>query len=265
MRLAPRKLKIFLSYLCIGLYSWLSAQNIPPKPHILYPVYDQVGLLTPQEKEVLNDKLIKFSDSTSTEIEVIILPNTGGEDINYLAAQYGEKWKIGQKGINNGIVFLITTEDHRMSIQQGRAVEQYLTASTAGQILDYLVAPFFKEKQWYKGIDSGTSAIMEAVQGKFKAPKKDIDPSEGNIYAYFFLILIVLIILIAMDKGGRNGGSRPDDDQDTSLSRRGRSVFPRGIFFPGSSGGFGGGSSGGGFGGFGGGGSFGGGGASGSW
>ncbi|AQX04890.1 methanol dehydrogenase [Elizabethkingia meningoseptica] len=260
-------LKLFFAYLFLGICSWLSAQNIPAKPDILYPVYDKVGLLTPQEKDALNNKLIKFADSTSTEIEVIILPNTGGEDVNFLAAQYGEKWKIGQKGVNNGVVFLIATEDHTMSIQQGRAVEQYLTASTAGQILDYLVTPSFKQGQWYEGIDRGTTAIMEAVQGKFKPQKKVTQQKGGNSSTFIILIFIIIIVIIIMNQGGRGGGR--NDDDDVTLSRRGRSIFPGGIFFPGGfgGGGFGGGggSSGGGFGGFGGGGSFGGGGASGGW
>lgn len=262
-------LKLFFTYIFIGFYSFLSAQNILPKPDILYPVYDKVGLLTQQEKDALNNKLIKFADSTSTEIEVIILPNTSGEDVNYLAARYGEKWKIGQKGVNNGVVFLIATEDRTMSIQQGRAVEQYITASTAKQILDYLVTPSFKQGQWYNGIDRGTSAIMEAVQGKFKPQKKAPEEKRGNSSSFLILIFIIIIVIIVMNQGGKGGGGRyDDDDDDVTLSRRGRSIFPGGIFFPGGFGGgsFGGGSSGGGgFGGFGGGGSFGGGGASGGW
>jgi uncharacterized protein len=79
--------------------------------------------------------------------------------------------EIGQKGVNNGVVFLIATEDRTMSIQQGRAVEQYITASTAKQILDYLVTPSFKQGQWYDGIDRGTTAIMEAVQGNLSLRK----------------------------------------------------------------------------------------------
>ena len=100
-------LKLFLAYIFIGFYSLVSAQNIPPKPDILYPVYDKVGLLTQQEKDALNNKLIKFADSSSTEIEVIILPNTGGEDVNYLAARYGEKWGIGQKELIMVSFFLL--------------------------------------------------------------------------------------------------------------------------------------------------------------
>lgn len=269
-----RSLKIVFSFLLICLYSIVSAQyTIPEKPKILYPVYDEAGLLTQQEKDQLNDKLIKFSDSTSTEIEVIIIPSTKGEDINFLATMFGEKWGIGQKRVDNGVVFLIATEDREMAIQQGRAVEKYLTASVAGQIIDYIVAPNFKQGLWYEGINRGTSAIMETVQGKFKPlVTQSNDSGDGSgvltIMIIAFVIFIILIIIIK-NKGGGGGGGFNDDD-DVIITRRGRRNYPGGFFpFPGSfgGGGFGGGSSGGGggFGGFGGGGSFGGGGASGGW
>ena len=102
----------------------------------------------------------------------MIISSTKGEDINFLATKFGQKWGIGKKGVDNGIVFLIATEDRTMSIQQGRAVEQYLTASVAGHILDYLVTPNFRKGNWYEGINQGTDAIIEAVQGKFQKKKK---------------------------------------------------------------------------------------------
>ena len=263
MRLRSLKLLLFLF---IGCFQWISAQyNIPEKPKILYPVYDEAQLLQENEKQLLNDKLIKFEDSTSTEIEVIIIPSTKGEDVNFLATMFGEKWGIGKKSKDNGVVFLIATEDHTMSIQQGRNVEQYLTASVAGQILDYIVTPNFKQGQWYEGINRGTSAIMEAVQGKFKPdPKASSDDGDVSMFEIIFIVIIILIILSFLSK---NNGGNNDDDDDVIISRRGRRNYPGGFFFPGSfgGGGFGGGSSGGGFGGFGGGGSFGGGGASGGW
>ncbi|SFH86416.1 uncharacterized protein SAMN05443292_0481 [Halpernia frigidisoli] len=259
-------LKRFLTFLLIGFSLLISAQNVAKKPAVLYPVYDEAGVLNAQEKETLNQKLIKFSDSTSTEIEVVIIPTTGGQDVNFLATMYGEQWGIGQKGVDNGVVFLIATDDHTMSIQQGRAVEQYLTASVAGQIMDYLVTPAFKQNQYFTGIDRGTTAIMEAVQGKFKPIKK---PEKKEGLSYFQIMLIVFVIIFLFNFLKNKGGGNNDDD-DVGLSRRGRRNYPGGFFpFPmgggGFGGGFGGGSGGGGFGGFGGGGSFGGGGASGGW
>ena len=194
---ASLKRFVFALFLIFGLFS--KAQLVPEKPAVLYPVYDKANLLSESEKDALNQKLIKFSDSTSTEIEVIILPTTGGEDVNYLATMYGQKWGIGQKGVDNGIVFLIATEDHTMAIQQGRAVEQYLTASVAGQILDYLVTPSFKKGEWYNGIDRGTSAIMEAVQGKFKPIVKKQNKDGGISIGSLVLIVIIIIILISIN------------------------------------------------------------------
>ena len=268
-RMRLPSLKIFLSLLFLGLNIFVFAQQVPAKPAVLYPIYDQANLLNATEEEMLNQKLIKFADSTSTEISVIIIPTTGGEDVNYLATMYGEQRKIGQKGVDNGIVFLIATEDHTMSIQQGRAVEQYLTASVAGQIMDYIVTPNFKQGLWYEGINRGTTALMEAVQGKFKPLAKDPDQGEGlSPFQILMIAFFVFSIISFLFKGGGGSGGNHDDD-DVILSRRGRRTYPGGFFpFPGSfgGGGFGGGSGGGGgFGGFGGGGSFGGGGASGGW
>lgn len=263
---ASLKRYIVALFLIFGLFS--KAQLVPEKPAVLYPVYDKANLLSESEKDALNQKLIKFSDSTSTEIEVIIIPTTNGEDVNYLATMYGEKWGIGQKGVDNGVVFLIATEDKTMSIQQGRAVEQYLTASVAGQILDYIVTPSFRKGEWYNGIDRGTSAIMEAVQGKFKPIVKKQQKENGLSVGSVIAMIVIVVILISIFNSNNRGGGNYDDD-DVTLSRRGRRRYSGGFFpFPGSfgGGGFGGGSSGGGgFGGFGGGGSFGGGGASGGW
>ncbi len=266
MRLLSRNLLFTLLFLACSLV--LRGQQVPPKPALLYPVTDEVSLLTEAEKQQLNQKLIRFSDSTSTEIAVIIIPTTGGEDVNYLATMYGEKWQIGQKGVDNGIVFLIATDDHTMSIQQGRAVEQYLTASVAGQIMDYIVTPNFKRGLWYEGINRGTTALMEAVQGKFQPLAKEGSGEEGLTPLQMLMVAFFVLMILSMLFKNRGGGGGGGDD--VILSRRGRRSYPGGFFpFPGSfGGGFGrggGGFGGGGFGGFGGGGSFGGGGASGGW
>src|SRR5690606_3334192 len=137
---------------------------------------------------------------------------------NYLATMYGEKWGIGEKAQDNGIVFLIATEDRKFSIQQGRGVERYLTASVTGQILDYLVTPSFKQGLYYEGINRGTTALMEVVEGKFKPiantySKGGVSPFKIVLIAFFiFMVLSVLF----KNKGG---GGRNDDVDDVILSR----------------------------------------------
>lgn len=247
--------KIFFFLLCFS-GIWTMAQfKVPEKPNTIYPVFDKAKLLDTSQEMRLNQKLIAFHDSTSVEIAIVVLPTTNGEDINFAAAQLGNEWKIGKKGKDNGIVLLIATEDRKIAIQQGRDVEKYLTASVAGQIIDYLITPQFKKGNYYQGLNVGTDALMEAVQGKYKPDKKSDTNDNESVIA--ILIIIMLIVVVSYLKA--------NDDDDFTLSRSGKRRYGGGFFpFPGS---FGGGSSrsGGGFGGFGGGGSFGGGGASGGW
>lgn len=244
--------------LFLGFTFWVNAQFVVPKaPSIIYPVYDEVGMLSTQEKENINQKLIAFHDSTSVEILVAIIPTTHGEDINFAASQIGNAWKVGKKGKENGVVLLIAFEDRKISIQQGRDVERYLTAAVTGQIIDYLITPSFKKGNYSQGINAAVNAIMEAVQGKYEM--KPSDKEEDISWVAVFLIFIGIIILLSLF--GNNGGG-------TIITGSGRTRYGGG--FGGFSGGFGGGSFGGGsssggFGGFGGGGSFGGGGASGGW
>lgn len=262
--------------LLLGMVHLAKAQfKVPAKPAVLYPVYDATGILTASEKDALNKKLIAYNDSTSVQIQVVILPTTNGEDVNFAAWEIGEKWGIRNKEVKNGIVFLIAKDDRTMSIQQGRDAEGALTASVAGQILDLLVTPAFKKGDFYQGIDAGTTGIMDSLAGKFKPLKKKDSPQKNkrfSISPIFIFLIILLIIFLFRGGGGRN--NRNDDDDDYILTKRGRRRYSGGFFpFPGTfgGGGFGSGSggfgSGGGFGGFGGGGSggFGGGGASGSW
>lgn len=257
-----KKLVLFFALL-LGLVSQAQLK-IPEKPSFIPPVIDSTNTLSSQEKEDLYKKLKIYSDSTSSEIFVMIVSTTQGEDINRYATDLGQKWQIGQKGKDNGIVLLIAKDDRKMSIQNGYGVEHLLTDALSRRIIETVIKPRFKQGQYYEGIDEGTNAIFKVLKGEFKNDKSD---DGGSILPILLVILFVVIFIILASKNKGNSGNSggfggPDLGDIIILSRMGRgSGFGGGSF----GGGFGGGSSGGGFGGFGGGGSFGGGGASGSW
>ena len=83
--------------------------EIPEKPSFIHPIMDldKTGTLTESETQQLYQKLKNYSDSTSTEVLVIIVKTTQGEDIARYATDLGQKWQIGQKGKDNGIILLI--------------------------------------------------------------------------------------------------------------------------------------------------------------
>ena len=81
--------------------------TIPDKPQKQTSVYDYINLLSPSQSNALEQKLVKYSDSTSTQIVVAIISSTEGENINYLGAQWGQKWGIGQADEDNGVLVLL--------------------------------------------------------------------------------------------------------------------------------------------------------------
>jgi uncharacterized protein len=246
--------------------------QIPEKPQVQTSVYDDktVDLLPTSQEKALEQKLIRYSDSTSTQIVVAIIPSTNGEDINYLGAQWGQKWGIGQADKDNGILILLAKNDRKIAISTGYGVEGSLTDAMSKRIIENSILPEFKNGNFYGGLDRGADVIFQVLNGEFKE-ERTFENGGGFPFGSFLPFIIFFVILIILSSrnrrnGGGSGGKRSSglDLWDIIiLSNMGRSGRSGGGF--GSGGSFGGGSSGGGFGGGFGGGGFGGGGASGGW
>tara|TARA_Y100000815_G_scaffold224700_1_gene212020 strand:+ start:326 stop:1165 length:840 start_codon:yes stop_codon:yes gene_type:complete len=252
--------------------------NIPPVPKEQTSVYDEIGLLTPTQKNNLEQKLIRYSDTTSTQIVIATISSTKGEYINYLGAEWLTKWGIGQADKDNGILILLAKDDRKIGINTGYGIEHLLTDAMSKRIINNEIIPYFKRNDYYGGLNRATDAIFEVMQGEYQGTRQGGSSNGFPVGVVIVLLFFFIIFIIALTKkrgGGKggNGGNRSDDSRSLLeaiiLSNMGRGSYSRGS----SSGGFGGwgGSSGGGsfggggFGGGFGGGSGGGGGASGGW
>lgn len=262
MRLFLQKYKILFVLIAIAFFSEsVSAQyEIPPIPSVQTSLYDYVNLLTPSQKTELENKLIRYADSTSTQIVCIIIGSTNGEDISMLGAEWGQKWGIGQKGEGNGIVITLAKDDRKVDINTGYGIEYRITDLMSERIINRIMIPEFKNENYYAGLDKGSDAIFAALNGEFKEDR-DFGKKDSGKFPFFIIFVFIIIILALIRKGGKGGkggggGSLLDIIVLSSLGRGG---------FGGGGGSFGGGGSGGGFGGGFGGGGFGGGGASGGW
>ena len=244
--------------------------QIPDVPKEQTSVYDDasVNLLSTDQEKVLEQKLIRYSDSTSTQIVIAIINSTKGEDINFMGAQWGQKWGIGQAKKDNGILILLAKDDRKIAINTGYGVEGSLTDLMSKRIIENVILPQFKQGDFYGGLNKGTDAVFQVLNGEFKEDH-DFSNQDGFPFDTFLPFIIFFVILIILSNrnrkngGGKSGGRKRGIDllDVIILSNMGRSGRSRGSF---GSGGFGGSSSGGFGGGFGGGG-FGGGGASGGW
>jgi uncharacterized protein len=217
-------------------------------------------VLTPDQRETLERKLVAYDDSTSTQIAVITVETTGDYDIQEVALKYLRTWGIGNAKTNNGIVLLAAIKDRKIRIETGYGMEGSIPDITAKAIIDHEIVPNFKADNYYRGFDEATDAIIKAAAGEYKAPagyRKNKPGAKGS--ALIIFIIMGILILLISGRGGKGGGGGGDF--------LGGMILGSLLGGSGRSGGFGGGgwsSGGGGFGGFGGG-SGGGGGSSGSW
>ncbi|WP_406825384.1 TPM domain-containing protein [Pedobacter sp. KACC 23697] len=253
--------KIFLLSLFSLLFTFAFAQDFPEKPNTL--VNDYANVLPADQKQALENKLVTFNDSSSTQIAIAILKSIGDYDINEYAVELGRKWGVGQNGKNNGIMIVVAVGDRKISIQTGYGLEGALPDIYAKRIIDNDIKPNFKAGNYYAGLDEATTSIIKYTRGEYKNDNPKASSKKGGSGSIVIIIIIVIVIIIIMRKGG-GGGSEVIGGRGAS-----NALFWAMLFGSGggrSSGGWGGGSSGGGggFGGFGGG-SFGGGGSSGSW
>jgi uncharacterized protein len=248
------------------------SQEIPEKSGTL--VTDYTNTLSASDKANLENKLVAYNDSTSTQVAVVIMRSTGDYDINQYGVELLRKWGIGSKEKNNGVLILVAIEDRKMSIQTGYGAEGALPDIVTQQIIQNDMKPRFKESDYYGGLNAATDDIIKAMKGEYKADARKVKgKNDGSPVGFIIIIVVVILIIIFRKRGGGGGGRIIGSRGGASpfwwflagnlLGGGGRSSGSDWGGFSGGGGGWGGGG-GGGFGGFGGG-SGGGGGSSGSW
>jgi len=257
---------IALLFLFLISFTHLFSQEIPARPNPPRLVNDFSGILSEQEAAELEKTLVDFANQTSTQIVVVSVKSLEGYDISDFAFQIGEKWGVGQKGKDNGVVIVVkpkTLEGKgQVFVAPGYGLESVIPDAVANRdIVDNEMIPRFKQNDYYGGLANGINVIMSLAKGEYTAEayQKNVKSNKGG-GSPFFLLILLFFVIIPIFRGRRRrffntGGSLPFW---VAMGMMGSNHSSH----SGSFGNFS--SGGGGFGGFGGG-SFGGGGAGGSW
>ena len=243
-----------LFYLLVVLSSLnVQAQfTIPKVPSLQTSVYDYADVLNTEDEKALEIKLIRYADSTSTQIVLITIEDLKGEDIGILTPRWGQEWGIGGSEQNDyGVIILFSKNDRKIWISAGYGVEDRLTAGITGELTRNVMIPEFKLGNYYSGFDKGSDAIFEILKGKYKGTRKE----KGSALPFILVIAFVVLLLFLASKGNKGGGNfRGGSGLDlgdiiilSSLGRGNGGFGGGGSFGGGSSGGFGGGFGGGGF------------------
>lgn len=255
-----KKMLLGTILLCLS----FSVQALEVPPHNGKFVVDNGNFLSRSAEMTLNSELAALNQKDGTQILVLTIDSLERDSLEDFSMRVAEAWGAGEATNDNGVLLLVSKKDRIMRIEVGYGLEGVLTDLLSGRIIDYEIAPYFKQNQYEQGIINGTAKIIDAVNGIYtketSQPKKS-SPFRNLAPIFSIIFFFFIFSLLARGRGPKNkdGGGRGDGG-DASW------IIPlflfsgRGSRGGGSSGGFGG------FGGFsGGGGGFGGGGASGSW
>ena len=195
--------KILISLLLVISGFTVTAQNIFVRPEPARLVNDFAGILNATQVNELENALVAFNDSTSTQIAVVIVKDLMGYDANQLALEIGRKWGVGQKGRNNGVVILIKPKVGNSrgaaAIQAGYGMEAKITDALSKRIIELEAIPQFKENNYYGGIIASVKAVMLASKGEYKAIPKSKN-KKGNAMTLVFIVIVFIVIVSAISR-----------------------------------------------------------------
>lgn len=255
--------KLLSIILLITIFNSVNAQDcLLDKKPVQNLIQDYAEVLSDLEEQNLRQALIAFNDSTSTQVLIVTVNDLCGYDKAEFTYTLGQKWGIGQKGKDNGIVLMVKPHggkgQRHAFIATGYGLEGVLPDAIAKRIVEKEMIPHFKQQDFYGGIASAANTIMEITSGEYSAEEYAKKSNRKSFIPFLGVIFIIIIIMVTKARRTSRYASTNNMGFWAAWALMNASNRSHG----GSYGGFSSGS--GGFGGFGGG-SFGGGGAGGSW
>jgi uncharacterized protein len=143
------------------------AADIPP---LKARVTDLTNTLNAQQRGALEQTLAEFEQRKGAQIAVLMVPTTQPETVEQYAVRVQESWKLGRKGVDDGVLLVVAKNDRKLHIEVGYGLEGILPDAIAKRIIDDDIVPRFKENDFYGGIRAGVDRIMRVVEGEKLPP-----------------------------------------------------------------------------------------------
>ena len=166
-------------------------------PQLNQRVTDLSATLTAQQAGQLEAKLAQLEAQKGSQIAVLLVRTTAGETIESYSLRVVEQNKIGRKGIDDGVLLLVATEDRAVRIEVGYGLEGALSDAKSAQIIRQIIIPRFREGRAFEAIQGGVEAIAAVVAGEpLPLPRgsaanfEDQPGLSGLIVPLFFFLLV---------------------------------------------------------------------------
>lgn len=205
----------FLLAACLALAGLLGAARADvPIPPLSARVTDLTGTLSAQQKGELESRLAAFEAKRGSQIAVLLLPTTKPEEIEQFSIRLAEAWKVGRKGVDDGVILVVAKDDRRLRIEVGYGLEGVIPDAIARRVIDERITPRLREGDFFGGIRDGVDQLARLAEGE-KLPEpaarrggRDRDPVAGlfdyAVPALFFIVIAGGVLKLVL---GRFAGS----------------------------------------------------------
>jgi uncharacterized protein len=182
--------RLWTPLLLLALLLCGTAQAEVDVPPLKQRVTDLTATLDAAQIQALDARLAAFESVKGSQIAVLLLPTTEPETIEQFSIRVAESWKLGRKGVDDGVLLLIAKDDRDSRIEVGYGLEGALNDATAKRIVAEIITPYFKRSEFYPGIDAGVSAIIKVVEGEpLPAPVQYSASYSGDVEGSFEIVL----------------------------------------------------------------------------
>lgn len=173
-------------------------------------VHDDAHVLKQETVDQLEKELKAYEDSTSNQIAILIVQSLDGDVLEEYSLRVAEKWKLGTKSKDNGVLLFVAVDEHKMRIEVGQGLEGVLTDAQSNRIIRNEIAPEFRRGNYDAGIKAGINGIVKAIAGEYKADdveasSNDMTLGEKILWGSFIFGILGLFSVFALFSTGCGG------------------------------------------------------------
>lgn len=159
---------------------------------------DYAGILTPADRERLEARIAERERATGAQVVVALFPSLDGENLEDVSIRLAERWRVGQKGLDNGVILLVFAKDRKVRFEVGYGLEGAIPDSVAGQIIRDAIAPAFREGRYAAGLEAAVTAIFARIDGtpeSARARPRGVSVGPAQIALLFVVVVIAVLAL----------------------------------------------------------------------
>jgi len=183
--------RVLLAALLLFAAPWAVADV--PIPELKARVTDLTGTLSADQRAALEQKLAALEARKGSQVAVLVVESTRPETVEQYAVRVFERWKLGRKGVDDGVLLLVSKNDRQLRIEVGYGLEGVIPDAIAKRVIDEDIIPPFKQGNFHGGISAGADRLSKLIEGEaMPPPKRTAAPGSGWSTETLFIGFIIL-------------------------------------------------------------------------